>query len=163
MTRPISKFVITPLVALGFMGTILPAMAQSSDSMGDKEVYKAVLDQSSNTCKDYSGAKAEPDIRKIPINVLRPVYEHQILLCPNTKLADAEGSVIWYGNHKAMIWNPETSGAADTMNKKLGEMAHDDSYPSGIEVWTAKGDQVKGGLVPAFDVSCMGTDEGCNQ
>jgi hypothetical protein len=134
----------------------LPARA-GIDSLPDSQVVENAVEQAANNCDNYSGVKAKPDIVKIPIFALRMAAQRNVIICPNITMSEKGPAVIWYGNHKAMVWNPNIDGAASVMDDQLVTMGKNDTYPSSIITWDAKGQEMKNQTVPMFELSPTST------
>ena len=130
------------------------AWAGSSATMADPEVYDAVIEESANLCTDWAGRKATPDIRHLSTGVIRAVYDRRVVLCPNDRLPGGGPQVVWYGAHKAMVWNPDARGAAAQMATQLDAMATDDRFPSTLLTWDVAGNPMTQQVVPRFEVNC---------
>jgi hypothetical protein len=130
------------------------ACAAHAASPAEQRDYDVLINQSANTCMNYVGKTAAPAIRSLKIEIVRVLIDRHVLLCPDSTLPEGQDA-IWYGNHRAMVWNPSASGAADKVRAVLDTMTRDDAFPSGIRVWNTKGDEVKNQTVPAFRVNCV--------
>lgn len=137
-------------VALGI--TAMVAVPFEANAL-EVEDYDSLVEQAANTCMHYVGKTGEPALRSTKIEIVQVVLKRNVLLCPDSTLPK-DTPVIWYGNHKAMVWNPEIKGATQRAHALLDSMTRDDSFPPTLKIWDVSGKEVKGALVPEFRVNC---------
>ncbi len=135
----------------------LPSMASPSDSLGDREVHETLVTQASDRCQGYKGAYAGP-LQGMDVSLGRSILDHHVLVCPDPSLNQAL-AVVWYGNHRAITWNPALPGSDAVLTQVIRRMAREDDFSSGIDAYDAKGELAKGQLVPAFTVRCVGVKD----
>ena len=135
------------------------ASASPSDSLGDHEVHDKLVSQASDRCHGYKGAYAEP-LQRMDVSLARSILDHHVLVCPDPSM-DSALAVVWYGNHRAITWNPGVTGSDGVLNQVIRTMAHADDFSDGIDAYDAQGKIVKGQLVPAFTTRCTDVKD-CN-
>ncbi len=129
------------------------AMASPSDSLGDREVREELITQASDRCVGYKGAYADV-LQGLDISLARSVLDHHVLVCPDPAL-DAASAVVWYGNHRAITWNPKLPQSRNVLDHMIRRMAKADDFPDKIEVFDVHDALVTGQLVPAFTTRCV--------
>lgn len=135
----------------------MPAFAGPSDGLGDREVHETLVSHASDRCQGYQGAYAGP-LQGMDVSLGRSVLDHHVLVCPDPGL-DKALAVVWYGNHRAITWNPTLDGSGAVLDQVIRRMARADDFSGGIDAYDAKGELVKGQLVPAFTTRCVGVKE----
>ena len=128
------------------------AGASPSDSLGDREVHDKLVSQASDRCQGYKGDYAGP-LQGMDVSLGRSILDHHVLVCPDPSL-DPALAVVWYGNHRAITWNPAVAGSGSVLNQVIRRMAHTDDFSDGIDAYDTQGRIVKGQLVPAFTTRC---------
>ena len=143
----------------GFCFALLSArsVAAPSDGLGDREVHEKLVTQASDRCEGYKGAYAGP-LQGMDVSLARSVLDHHVLVCPDSGLGQTL-AVVWYGNHRAITWNPGLAGSDSVLSQIIRRMARQDDFPNRIDAYDADGGLVKGQLVPAFTTRCVGTKE----
>ena len=136
-----------------------PTKASPSDSLGDREVHDKLVSQASNRCHDYKGAYAGP-LQGMDVSLARSILDHHVLICPDPSLNPAL-AVVWYGNYRAITWNPAVAGSGGVLDQVIRTMAHADDFSDGIDAYDAQGRVMKGQLVPAFTTRCTDVKD-CN-
>lgn len=120
-------------------------------------MHETLVTHASNRCESYKGAYAGP-LQGMDVSLARSVLDHHVLVCPDPSL-DKVLAVVWYGNHRAITWNPGLPGSDAVLTQVIRRMTRADDFSNGIDAFDAKGDLVKGQLVPAFTTRCMGVKE----
>lgn len=143
-------------LCLALLG-VMPALAGPSDGLGDREVHEKLVTQASNRCEGYKGAYAGP-LQRMDVSLARSVLDHHVLVCPDPGL-DQALAVVWYGNHRAVTWNPGLAGSNAVLDQVVRRMVRADDFSDGVDAYDAKGALVKGQLVPAFTIRCIGVKE----
>ena len=133
------------------------SIAAPSDGLGDREVHEKLVTQASDRCEGYKGAYAGP-LQGMDVSLARNVLDHHVLVCPDPGL-EQPLAVVWYGNHRAITWNPGLAGSDSVLTQVIRRMARDDDFSSGIDAYDAAGGLVKGQLVPVFTTRCVGVKE----
>ncbi len=127
------------------------ALAASTAQATEAETRDALYELSAKHCIYHSKATVQPAVQALTAETLQILPKRQIVFCPNPKLG-SNLAVVWYGEHKSIVWNPEVQGAVELLAKKLDEMSRNDQFPPGVEPWYADGTQPKPGTnVPGFD------------
>ncbi len=148
------------VAALCFAAFCGQAGASPSDSLGDREVRDKLVSQASDRCHGYRGEYAGP-LQGMDVSLGRSILDHHVLICPDPSL-DPALAVVWYGNHRAMTWNPAVTGSDGVLNQVIRSMAHADDFSDRIDAYDAQGRIVKGQLVPAFTMRCTDVKD-CNE
>ncbi len=133
------------------------SIAAPSDGLGDREVHEKLVTQASDRCESYKGAYAGP-LQGMDVSLGRSVLDHHVLVCPDPGLSQPL-AVVWYGNHRAITWNPGLAGSDSVLSQVIRRMTRDDDFSNGIDAYDAGGGLVKGQLVPAFATRCIGMKE----
>jgi hypothetical protein len=115
----------------------------------EQRTYDSLIERSANVCVNYVGKEAKPAIQSLKIEIARVLVDRNVLLCPDAKLPAGQDAV-WYGEHRAMAWNPGVPGATELVRKQLDAMTRDDAFLAELRVWNAKGEELKNQLVPQF-------------
>ncbi len=135
------------------------AGASPSDSLGEREVHDKLVSQASDRCNGYKGMYAGP-LQGMDVSLARSILDHHVLVCPDPSL-DPALAVVWYGNHRAITWNPAVAGSEGVLNQVIRAMAHADDFPDGMDAYDVQGKIAKGQLVPAFTTRCTDVAD-CN-
>jgi hypothetical protein len=125
-------------------------------SPAEQREYDAFINQAANTCANYPGKSGALAIESLKIEIIRGLQGRRVLLCPDSKLS-SDAPTVWYGNHRAMAWNPAVPGSTDKVRAVLDRMTRDDVYPNEIRVWDAGGKELENRVVPQFKVNCVGS------
>lgn len=139
--------------------SVAGAAASPSNGLGDREVKELLLKQSSDRChvfKDSYGAT----VQGMDVSLARSVLDHNVLMCPDPAL-DAAFAVVWYGNHRAITWNPDKPGSAAVLSQVIRHMAQTGDFSDDLQVFDGHGAIVKGQIVPAFTTRCV-SQKDCN-
>ena len=152
-----SRLALVAAVGVALLGG--QAGASPSDSLSDHDVHDKLVSQASDRCHGYKGAYAEP-LQGMDVSLARSVLDHHVLICPDPTL-DPALAVVWYGNHRAITWNPAVAGSDGVLNQVIRNMAHTDDFSDGIDAYDAQGKIVKGQLLPAFTTRCTDVKD-CN-
>lgn len=136
-------------------GTQAVARDSPSDGMGDRDVHALLLTHASDRCRGYKGAFADT-LARLDVSLARQLLDHHVLACPDPAL-DSSLAVVWYGNHRAITWNPNDAEAPAVLDKVVRRMAKADDFSDELQAFDRHGTLVTGQLLPAFETRC--TDE----
>jgi len=134
------------VLSSGLLAAVIPWAAHANE----EQDYDALIDQSANICPNYSGKSGAPALHSFKIETIRFIPRRHVYLCPDSKLTAAT-PVVWYGDRKVLVWNPEISGATDQAKALLNHMIGDDTFPTNLTVVDASGKPVTGHLIPSFE------------
>ena len=107
-----------------------------SDSLGDHEVHDRLVNQASDRCHGYQVAYADP-LQAMNVALARSILDHHVLICPDPSL-DPALAVVWYGNHRAVTWNPAVAGSDGVLNDVIRSIAHADDSPTASTLMTPR-------------------------
>ena len=125
--------------------TITAAHAQT-----ERETVEAMQTKASLACPDYSTDRGNATIAHLPIDSLRVLAKHNVVLCPDRRLK-GEHAVAWYPELGALVWTPANPGAAAALALVAQRFTKTEDFPQGLEVYNAKGEPLKNQIVPTFD------------
>ncbi len=136
------------LLPAGRAGT----QASATDDLGDRQVREILVQRASDRCPGYKGAYAGT-LQTLDISLERNLLSHHVVACPDARL-DPSLAVVWYGNHRAITWNPNNSKSGAALDKVVRRMVKQDDFSNDLQAFDGNGTVVKGQLLPAFETRC---------
>ena len=115
----------------------------------DGQAVTLIQNKASLACADYSTDRARPGIVGVPVDALRVLLKHKLLVCPDRRIS-GHMAVVWYPRAGVLSWNPESPASIRALARIADKLTRTEDFPQGLTVWDEAGTELRNQIVPEF-------------